>query len=249
MVQTEGVADRTEASELEGSFSELALALFSSDSVAGTLQSIVDQATATIDGCDSAGVLVVEDGIAAPSAMSSQVVAELDAAQIESGEGPCLDALSNAKTFYAEDLLDDDRWPAFAPQAVALDIRSVLAYPLLDGRSALNLYGRLPSAFGATGRAQGLLFATLARLALNSAEDRESEEARSGHLTEALRTRELIGQAQGILMERERITADQAFDVLRRASQYLNVKLREVAAQLVETGEAPGRPPPHRPTP
>lgn len=237
---TEGVADTSEAAELEGSFAELALALFSSESVAGTLQSIVDLATSSIDGCDAAGVLVVEDGVSAPSAISDPVVAELDSAQLETGEGPCLDASSTGTAFYAEDLLDDNRWPAFAPKAVALGIRSVLAYPLLDGRmSALNLYGRLPWAFGATGRAQGLLFATLARLALSSAEDRESEEKRSGHLTEALRTRELIGQAQGILMERERITADQAFDVLRRASQHLNVKLREVAERLVETGEAP----------
>ncbi len=234
------MTDEAQVAELEGYFSELALALFSSDSVAGTLQSIVDRATSTIDGCDAAGVLVVEAGVAGTSAISGTVVADLDAAQLGSGEGPCLDASSLGSTFYAEDLLDDARWPTFAPQAVALGFRSVLAYPLLDGRtSALNLYGRLPSAFGATGRAQGLLFATLARLALNSAEDRESEEKRSGHLTEALRTRELIGQAQGILMERERITADQAFDVLRRASQHLNVKLREVAERLVETGEAP----------
>ncbi len=83
------------------------------------------------------------------------------------------------------------------------------------------------------------MFATLARLALDSAEERASDEKRTGNLIEALRTRELVGQAQGILMERERITADQAFDVLRRASQHMNIKLREVAATLVETGESP----------
>ena len=68
--------------------------------------------------------------------------------------------------------------------------------------------------------------------------------ARAGNLTDALRTRELIGQAQGILMERERITADQAFDVLRRASQHMNIKLREVAETLVDTGESPNTGPP-----
>jgi AmiR/NasT family two-component response regulator len=111
----------------------------------------------------------------------------------------------------------------------------------------LNLYGCLPAAFGATDRAQGLLFATLARLAVDAATDRAEDEARSDNLHEALKTRELIGQAQGILMERERITADQAFDVLRRASQHVNVKLRDIAAALVETGEAPVDPAGDRP--
>lgn len=106
-----------------------------------------------------------------------------------------------------------------------------------DGR-----YGQLPAAFGATDRAQGQLFATLASLALDSAEQRDAREHQALQLTEALKTREVIGQAQGILMERERITADQAFDVLRRASQRMNVKPRVVASTLVETGEDPGAP-------
>jgi len=73
----------------------------------------------------------------------------------------------------------------------------------------------------------------------------EDEERRAENLAAALVTRELIGQAQGILIERERITPDQAFVVLRQASQHLNIKLREVAQNLVETGERPdtGRPP------
>ena len=232
-----------EVEELERGFSALAVALFTSESVSSTLQAIVDLAVDTVDGCDAAGTLVLRGGHLAGASVTSSLVRELDAAQIDAGEGPCLDASQSGVTFYAADLLDDARWPRFGPVAVGLGIRSVLAYPLLDDRhSALNLYGHLPSAFGATGRGQGLLFATLARIALGSAEDRESEEARSGNLREALQTREVIGQAQGILMERERITADQAFTVLRRASQALNVKLRDVAEKLVETGDAPTAP-------
>ena len=88
------------------------------------------------------------------------------------------------------------------------------------------------------------MFATLAGLALDSAQERAADDERVANLTEALRTRELIGQAQGILMERERITADQAFDVQRRASQHMNIKLREVAETLVATGESPLAAPP-----
>ena len=139
------------------------------------------------------------------------------------------------------DLADDPRWARFGPAAVEVGIRSVLAYRLSDRPiSALNLYARMPAAFVATDRAKGLSFATLAGLALGAAEERAVDERRFANLHEALRTRELIGQALGILIERERITADQAFEVLRRACQHLNIKLRDVARNLVETGETPG---------
>jgi AmiR/NasT family two-component response regulator len=104
---------------------------------------------------------------------------------------------------------------------------------------ALNLYARYPDAFGVVDRARGVVLASLAGLAVSAAHTHEDEERRSDNLHAALTTREIVGQAQGILMERERITADQAFDILRRASQHLNLKLREVAQTLVETGERP----------
>ena len=222
------------------SFSRVARALFSSDTVGATLQGIVDLATQTVEGCDAAGVLVVEGGRASSVATSGPLAIQVEDLQVAAGEGPCLDAATSGTTFYAADLVDDARWLTFGPMAVAAGVRTVLAYALSDRRlSALNLYARLPNAFGVTERAQGELFATLARIALETAEERAAGDERAVNLTEALRTRELIGQAQGILMERERITADQAFDVLRRASQHLNRKLRDVAASLVESGEAP----------
>lgn len=226
--------------ELENSFSQVALELFASGTVEGTLQRIVELAERTVDGCDGAGVFVIHDGDARTAAASNPLVVALDRIQIGADEGPCVDASRRGTTFYAADLADDPRWPTFGVAAVAAGVRSVLAYSLSAERlSALNLYARLPAAFGATDRAKGQLFATLARLALDAAEERAAGEKRAGHLNEALRTRELIGQAQGILMERERVTADQAFDVLRRASQHMNIKLREVALALVETGESP----------
>jgi ANTAR domain/GAF domain len=234
------VPDSYELQDLESNFSEVAVALFAAGTVQGTLQLIVDLAERAVDGCGAAGILVDDNGTVVTAAASSALVVVVDRLQIEAGEGPCLDASVEGSTFYASDLMDDPRWPTFGPSAVAAGIRSVLAYSLSENRpSALNLYARLPAAFGATDRAQGLLFATLARLALDSAEERAFEERRSLNLTEALRTRELIGQAQGILMERERITGDQAFEVLRRASQHMNVKLREVAQTLIETGRSP----------
>jgi GAF domain-containing protein len=231
------VADINDLVEVEHTLAEVAEALFAAGTVQGTLQKIVDLAELAVDGCEAAGIMLIDGGVASTLAASSQLVQHVDQLQVDSDEGPCLDASRRSGTFYAVDLLDDERWPAFAAAAVDAGIRSVLAFSLsADQPSALNLYAALPAAFGSTDRAKGQLFATLARLALDTAEERASEER---NLLEALRTRDVIGQAQGILMERDRITADQAFAVLRRASQHMNVKLREVAQSLVETGEAP----------
>jgi len=184
--------------------------------------------------------MAVTDGVATTIAASSPHAVDLDQLQIAGDDGPCLDAAMRRETFYAADLIDETRWPTFAPAAVALGVRSVLAYSLSAERlGALNLYSPLPGAFGATDRAKGQLFATLARLAIDSASERAADAKREATFLEALQTREVIGQAQGILMERERITAEQAFDLMRRASQHMNLKLRDVAGRLVQTGEVP----------
>jgi len=222
-------------------FFETAQNLFSAGSVQDTLSRVVTLAVATIEGCDFAGILLVQESAVTTPVHTDPVVSEIDAFQHDAGEGPCLDAMTQGMTFYAGDLGDDTRWPRFGPVAMARGIRSVLALPLFgDGTlGALNLYGRYPRAFGVIDRARGLLLAGVASLALSSARTHESEERRLANLHAALATREIIGQAQGILMERERITAEEAFDILRRASQHLNLKLREVAKTLVETGERP----------
>ncbi|MEJ7845424.1 MAG: GAF and ANTAR domain-containing protein [Acidimicrobiales bacterium] len=226
--------------ELQRNVADLARSLFVSGTVSGTLQRTVDLAVATVEGCDAAGVFLGDDQEVVTAAASAPLVVELDALQISAGEGPCLEVVAEGGTVHVADLADDPRWPTFGPAAVAAGVRSALAIRLSDSStSALNLYARLPGAFGATDRAKALIFATLAGIALDTAEERAGEERQIANLHEALRTRELIGQAQGILIERERITGDQAFDVLRRASQHLNIKIREVARTIVETGETP----------
>ncbi|MGA3218136.1 MAG: GAF and ANTAR domain-containing protein [Acidimicrobiales bacterium] len=223
-------------------FTRTAQGLFQAGGVELTLQAVADLAVATIEGCDFAGLFVLNAGNVTAPVHTAPVVAELHALQLTSHEGPCLDCMAQGTAVYAEDLADDPRWPNFGPQAAGTGVRSLLALCLSgDGQAtgALNLYARYPLAFGAMDRARGLVLAGLAGLALSVAEAHEEELRRAENLRQALITRELIGQAQGILMERERITAAQAFDILRRASQHLNTKLREVAQDLVETGERP----------
>jgi GAF domain-containing protein len=204
---------------------------------------IVSLALHTIDSCDEAGLC----GSAAASSdrQPSGLVVTLERLQTEAGHGPCADALGGLAWVYVPDLLDDHTWPLFSPEAARLGMRSALAYRLqLEGEAlgALQLYSQLPAAFNATERAQGLIFASYAALALALAKDREAEQVRIDNLESALTSREIIGQAQGILMERERISADQAFQLLRRSSQHLNRKLRTVAQDIVDTGTTPPEP-------
>jgi len=233
--------DHGAISELTTNISLTVSALFSAGSVRETLAQVVGLAVTTIEGCDFAGIFLLEEGAVVTPVCTDPIVAEVDALQHRTGEGPCLDALSQGVAFYADDLGDDQRWPRFGPAASGCGMRSLLALPLLanESRGALNLYARYPHAFGVIDRGRGALLAAMAGMAFSSAQTHEDEERRAANWHAALATREVIGQAQGILMERERISSDQAFDILRRASQHLNLKLRDIAQHLVDTGERP----------
>jgi GAF domain-containing protein len=228
-------------SELTSNFAETARILFSAGGVHATLEQVVAIAVETIEGCDFAGLFIMEGNAVVAPVMTDPMVAVIDALQHQTGEGPCLDAIALGVMVYGDDLNTDERWPKFGPQAAAHGIRSALALPLTGNgvSGAVNLYATFPVAFGVLDRAKGVILASLASAALSAAHLYEDEERRIENLHSALSSREIIGQAQGILMERERIAADQAFDVLRRASQFLNIKLREVAQTLVDTGEKP----------
>jgi len=236
-----GVVDADPTSELAANFAETARILFAAGSVTDTLAQVVELAVATIEGCDFAGLFLLENDVVTSPIHTDPIVNEIDALQHESGEGPCLDAVTQRQIFYADDTADDSRWSRFGPRASAAGIRSVLALPLTTNGNlgALNLYARYPAAFGVVDRAKGVILASLAGLAVAAAHSHEDEELRAQNLNAALATREVIGQAQGILMERERIAPTQAFDVLRRASQHLNRKLRDVAQDFVDTGQRP----------
>jgi GAF domain-containing protein len=135
------------------------------------------------------------------------------------------------------ELSTERRWPRFVARVRDLGVGSILAFQLYvaqDGLGALNLYSRSPYAFDDDAERVGALFATHAAIALARAQQTEQ-------LTHAVDVRDLIGQAKGILIERHRLTGDQAFRLLVRASQTTNTKLAEVARRLIETGELAGR--------
>ena len=163
-----------------------------------------------------------------------------DQLQYERGVGPCLDAVWNQDAYHIDDLTTEPRYVDWSRRVVAeTGIRSSLSLQLFTdpdsvvSLGALNLYSPQPRSFDADTRGEAVAFAAHAAIALHSAQT-------EAHLRSGLVTRTVIGQAEGILMERLNITADQAFGVLSRLSQHRNVKLREVARHLVETGEIPG---------
>ena len=241
-IQTGTGPDDT-SDELARLVADVARVLLSPATVDQMLQRIVDLSVRALENCDEAGLCQVDAPLDLTTP-TSPLVAALDELQTELGEGPCVDALGGQDSVYVHDLGEGGPWPEFGPQALAAGMRSALAYRLFAGTStfgALQLYARLPGAFNATDRAQGLIFAANAGLALGLAQTQQTERGRAGNLQIALVSREIIGQAQGILMERERITAEQAFELLRRASQHLNLKLRDVAQGLVDTGLVPER--------
>ncbi len=232
----------THGDELAETFAEVARALRAEGSVQATLAKIVELAVSTVDGCDHAGVTLVEERTVRTPAASDDVPRLVDTVQYETGEGPCLDAIRKHEVFQTDDLLREVRWPNFSRRAAEESgVASMLCFRLFveaDTMGALNMYSRNKGAFDAEDRAVGSIFAAHAAVALSAARQQDQ-------LEQALETRDVIGQAKGILMARQDVTAEQAFDMLRRGSQRLNIKLRELARQVAR-GESPpaGSPPP-----
>jgi GAF domain-containing protein len=163
-------------------------------------------------------------------------VAELDLVQLEHGEGPDLDVLTHpADTVIVEDTHHEERWPEWAKAVAATGVRSMLGTRLHTSSTtigSLNLYDTRPGHFTEEDRDVAHIFARHAAVALSAARV-------NANLWRAIDARQLIGQAEGILMERFAIDADQAFAVLRRYSQDRNLKLHVVAERLIATRRLP----------
>lgn len=207
------------------------------DSPQEAMERAVMVGTKIIPGCVAAGVCVVYRGDRIDThATSTDELRQIDALQHELDEGPCLDALRQEHTVVSDDLSTDTRWPSWGPQVVErLGLRSSVSYRLYSNDKdlgALNLYGKDKTAFTAEDIQDGLALAAHVGVALAAAQEVEQ-------LEKALSGRTVIGQATGILMERFDLTPDRAFSVLSRMSQQRNVKLREIAEQIVTTRTVP----------
>ncbi|ROS73301.1 GAF and ANTAR domain-containing protein [Cellulomonas sp. PhB143] len=203
-----------------------------------TLARTAELAVALVDGCDAAGISFVARGgrIETPAA-TDDVARRGDELQYALGEGPCLDAVRDAEVVSAPDLADDPRWSRWGSRVVEeLGVRSMLCVQLFTTETrhgALNLYATEPHAFPEGDYYLATTFAAVAAAAVAAARTEEQLES-------AVQTRTIIGQAQGLMMERYKISATQAFSVLSRLSQEGNVRLADVARRVVDERTLPG---------
>jgi anti-anti-sigma factor len=207
------------------------------------LRLVVALARATVGGADGVSVSLRRHGCLATVAASDQTISDMDADQYATGEGPCMDASLKGRWFHAQSLEDEQRWPAFTPRARKLGISAILSSPLTAGGQAvgaLNIYSRAPRAFGANEQHQAAVFAREASSILTSAGAGTSDDELNSLMAEALRSRHVISEALGVLMERDGASEASAFTVLRRFSERSGRPLRERAEDIVASTQAGG---------
>ncbi len=221
-------------------FTELAVSLIDGADEPMTQQRLVDFAVRGVPGAEHASMTAVS-GSRPPrtTAQTDRLPYDWDQLQYEHGEGPCLEVIVTNGVALANDLSTDTRWPRFAGALVSrTPARSMLSFRLFltaQNRAALNLYATRPGAFTDQSTATGAVFAAYASMALLAA----ASNAKANQLTGALESNREIGVAMGIMMASGRLTAPQAFDQLRLASQNLNRRLHDIAIEVARTGQLP----------
>jgi GAF domain-containing protein len=169
-------------------------------------------------------------------AAADRHASQIDQHQYEQGSGPCLDALRTASVVHVADVCRERRWGGLDAVMVSRGVRSVLAVPLVvrDGAvGVLNLYASAVGGFDERDQQLARALAAHAAIAVTAALRTYDQVSLTDNLRIALSSRSVIDQAIGIVMGRERCSADQAFDVLRKVSQQRNTKLRHVATEVV----------------
>jgi GAF domain-containing protein len=228
-------ADRS--SDVGQAIAAASRALYEGQTLEETLQRIVEVARDSVPGFDQVGISTVDRrGNPQTRAIAGDLVLTLDKAQYEIDEGPCVDTLRGSTIVMAPHLGQDGRWPRYSPVAVEHGVKSQLALRLYLDREGtlggLNMYSTESAEIDPQAEPIAELFATHAALAVGNAREKDT-------LNEALLTRQVIGQAIGIVMERYQISSERAFEFLVRASSVGNLKLRDVAQELVNQRNDP----------
>lgn len=214
---------------------KIARRLAEADDLDDMLQRVVDLAAGHIDRCDGATMMWVHRGRVTTPASTSGDARDADLAQFRTGQGPCLTAMLEHRLVVIEDIQTDQRWPQWRDEVSELGWSSMIGLRLFVAEQtmgALDLYSRTTDAFDHRAQTMADIFTSHAAVAMKAAI------SESG-LHSALESRDLIGQAKGVFMERHRLSGEQAFAHLRQLSDHRNVKLREIARQIAESGEIP----------
>ncbi len=220
--------------------------LLSEESLDAVLNLVVQQAEATIPAADAVSVSIVRDGRVQTAAYSDDLAMEADEVQYSNDDGPCVDAIRSGSINSVPSMRAEQRWPPYVVGAMAKGVGSSLSLPLMvrdDVIGALNMYARREGAFQNGENHIATKFANQASILLANAVAYMTKDQLADQLQEALKSREAIGKAIGILMEREGIGEEDAFGMLRSASQHSNIKLREIASEVVGRGSSRNREP------
>jgi GAF domain-containing protein len=242
-----GVSDTYDSSVPGGG--DLLGLLLETQHVDAFLQSITEQAVAEIDPTFVGGLTARQQGRYLTVASTDPRARLVDQAQYRQRSGPCVEALESGHEVLVEEMCQEERWGDFRWHAVANGIGSSFSMPVTVRSTVvagLNLYAPTVRAFGPDKRAAAAAFAEAASTAVGLALRLAEQEQLTEQLQQALVSRSVIDQALGILMSGHKLDADEAFDILRKASQEQNVKVRAIAARLIQivTGKPPVPPPP-----
>jgi GAF domain-containing protein len=234
--------------ELAAAYAELQNLILDGPDVTDFLQQLTGLASAIVPG-SHCGITLRRDGQIATVVSSDHIAMRMDEVQYIRGRGPCLAAIHDGTRIEVTDMETETRWGDYATHAIANGIHSVVSLPLtLNGetRGALNLFATTPHAFTDHDITRAEAFTTQAATALTILLRHVSHTVLDEELREALATRAVIDQALGILMVTRKISAHEAFEILRHASQTTNRKVSLIAADLIEnmTGHPPEPPRP-----
>lgn len=220
------------------------LATSNIDVVDAALRLVTALAETTVTNADGVSVTLERHGRLMTVAASNDKVLTMDRHQYETGEGPCLEARSQDRWFYIESLADETRWPAFVPLALDQGIHSILSSPLKTrdrAQGALNIYSTATRAFGQREQELAALFADQASKILTAAAPDSIDNDSVQRFTSALAARQTIHQAQGVLMARDGVSANDAIGSLFRAARAADMTVLAFATEMIAAlGPDPG---------
>ncbi|KAB2352370.1 GAF and ANTAR domain-containing protein [Actinomadura rudentiformis] len=240
------MSEQTEPQALAGSLRELTSLLLSTADLEQALQHAAEVASKAVAGRPAVGVTLMRSDRQLSVAATAQVPPILEELQYQRGEGPCVDSARHGRRVVIADVMNDRRWGDFTTHVLAHGVRAMACYPLNpdgDAHGALNLYFNVPTEPSAEQAMVAELIADLVGTLLAAVEERARQARLTDQLRQALASRAVIDQAIGVIMARQHLSADAAFEILRQASQQRNRKVRDIAAGIVESaGGMPSQP-------
>src|SRR5829696_4236334 len=221
-------------------FAELALIVVDAKPAEQTLRYIAELAKQTLGGVEEVSLTIIDDGRPRSVVFTGPLAVHLDERQYEAGFGPCLDAAKSGQTIVVDSRENDGPYREFARVAGRAGVRHIVSVGMPFGQASiggLNIYRTAQAPYSSAFLEYAQVFAGHAAVAVANITSHAKAVNEATHLRRAMDSRAVIEQAKGMIMARDKCTADEAFDILTRISQQQNVKLRDVAQVIIDAGQ------------